>query len=141
MMVLMITAYATPPRWPSKRLRPCQRLPLQPYAPEQLLHSVSECARIFQLQEENATLRAKTQEAYRVEQIVGDNPKIKELRRLIQVIAPSNATVLILGESGTGKELIAGAIHSLSARRDKPYIRINCAAHPRSPAGKRTLRT
>ncbi|MBL9166372.1 MAG: sigma-54-dependent Fis family transcriptional regulator [Verrucomicrobiales bacterium] len=130
MMVLMITAYATPSLAVEAIKAGAKDYLSKPYAPEQLLHSVSECARIFQLQEENATLRAKTQEAYRVEQIVGDNPKIKELRRLIQVIAPSNATVLILGESGTGKELIAGAIHSLSARRDKPYIRINCAAIP-----------
>jgi len=53
-----------------------------------------------------------------------------ELRNLIQTVAPSNATVLILGESGTGKELIAGALHSLSQRRDNPYVRINCAAIP-----------
>ncbi|HAM70029.1 MAG TPA: response regulator, partial [Verrucomicrobiales bacterium] len=75
----------------------------KPYAPEQLLHCVSECARLFELQQENATLRARTSETYKVENIVGDSPKIRELRRLIQVIAPSNATVLILGESGTGK--------------------------------------
>jgi Nif-specific regulatory protein len=55
---------------------------------------------------------------------------MKELRQLIQTVAPTNATVLILGESGTGKELVAGALHTLSQRRDKNYIRINCAAIP-----------
>ena len=55
---------------------------------------------------------------------------MQELRRLIQTVAVSNATVLILGESGTGKELIAGALHSLSQRRQANYVRINCAAIP-----------
>src|SRR5437763_14125373 len=53
-----------------------------------------------------------------------------ELRALIQTVAHSTATVLILGESGTGKELIAGALHSLSQRRQNAYVRINCAAIP-----------
>ena len=53
-----------------------------------------------------------------------------ELRRLIERVAPTRATVLILGESGTGKELIAGALHALSDRRGANYIRINCAAIP-----------
>ena len=53
-----------------------------------------------------------------------------EQRNLIRTVAPTNATVLILGESGTGKELIAGALHSLSARAKQPYVRINCAAIP-----------
>jgi two-component system nitrogen regulation response regulator NtrX len=57
---------------------------------------------------------------------------MQELRDLIRTVAPTNATVLILGESGTGKELVAGAIHGLSSRRDKNYVRINCAAIPES---------
>ena len=130
MMVLMITAYATPTLAVEAIKAGAKDYLSKPYAPEQLLHSVAECARIFQLQEENASLRARTRESFSVDNIVGESPKIRELRRLIQVIAPSNATVLILGESGTGKELIAGAIHGLSARRDKPYVRINCAAIP-----------
>jgi transcriptional regulator with PAS, ATPase and Fis domain len=53
-----------------------------------------------------------------------------ELRQLIRTVAATDARALILGESGTGKELVAGAIHSLSARRAKSYVRINCAAIP-----------
>jgi len=55
---------------------------------------------------------------------------MRELRQLIQTVAPTDARVLILGESGTGKELVAGALHSLSNRRKAHYIRINCAAIP-----------
>jgi DNA-binding NtrC family response regulator len=55
---------------------------------------------------------------------------MREVRQMIQTVAPTDARVLILGESGTGKELVAGALHSLSARRKSPYVRINCAAIP-----------
>lgn len=130
MMVLMITAYATPSLAVEAIKAGAKDYLSKPYAPEQLLHAVAECARIYQLMEENQALRARSAQEYSVDQIVGECPKVRELRRLIQIIAPSQATVLILGESGTGKELIAGAIHGLSARREKPYIRINCAAIP-----------
>ena len=55
---------------------------------------------------------------------------MRELRKLIQTVAPTDARVLILGKSGTGKELVAGALHHLSQRREAAYIRINCAAIP-----------
>lgn len=61
---------------------------------------------------------------------MGRRPKCAELRQLIETVAPTDATVLILGESGTGKELIAGAIHTLSKRATQSYVRLNCAAIP-----------
>jgi len=61
---------------------------------------------------------------------VGDSPKMRELRQLIQTVAVTDARVLVLGESGTGKELVAGALHTLSRRRAENYVRINCAAIP-----------
>jgi len=65
-----------------------------------------------------------------LEQIVGESPGVKNLRQMIQTVAPTDARVLVLGESGTGKELVAGAIHCLSNRRKNNYVRINCAAIP-----------
>ncbi len=79
---------------------------------------------------ENQELRARAGEPYRLDQIIGESARIRELRQLIQTVAPTNATVLILGESGTGKELIAGALHTLSQRSAAHYVRINCAAIP-----------
>jgi DNA-binding NtrC family response regulator len=102
----------------------------KPFAPEELLHAVSRCAERYRLLRENARLLAHATETYQLDQIVGDSPKMRELRQLIQTVAPTDARSLILGESGTGKELVAGAIHSLSQRRRSPYIRINCAAIP-----------
>jgi two-component system, NtrC family, nitrogen regulation response regulator NtrX len=62
--------------------------------------------------------------------LIGDSGPIRELRRQIEVTAPTNGRVLIFGENGTGKELVARAIHALSARRDEPFVEMNCAAIP-----------
>jgi DNA-binding NtrC family response regulator len=102
----------------------------KPFAPEELLHAVARCAERHRLLQENARLRARSTEVYHVEQIVGECQKIRDLRQLIQTVAPTDARVLILGESGTGKELVAGSLHSLSHRADANYVRINCAAIP-----------
>jgi len=63
--------------------------------------------------------------------LVGDSPQLQAVREMVARVAPTDARVLITGESGTGKELVAAAIHTQSARRDQPYIRVNCAAIPR----------
>lgn len=128
--ILMITAYATPKLAVEAIKSGAIDYLAKPFAPEELLLAVARCAERHQLLSENAALRAKAGEAYRLEQIIGASPKILELRQLIQTVAPTNATVLILGESGTGKEMIAGALHTLSHRADKSYVRINCAAIP-----------
>ena len=128
--MLMITAYATPKLAVEAIKAGAIDYLAKPFAPEELLHAVARCAERYRLLKENATLRARTIEPYKLEQIIGESPRMKELRQLIQTVAPTNATVLILGESGTGKELIAGALHSLSNRRNANYVRINCAAIP-----------
>ena len=64
------------------------------------------------------------------EEIVGRSAPLKQVLKQVEVVAPTNATVLILGETGTGKELVARAIHRLSPRRNLPFISLNCAAIP-----------
>ena len=128
--VLMITAYATPKLAVEAIKSGAIDYLAKPFAPEELLHAVARCAERHRLLLENASLKARASEPYRIEQIIGDGAKLRELRQLIQTVAPTNATVLILGESGTGKELIAGALHSLSLRASGNYVRINCAAIP-----------
>jgi DNA-binding NtrC family response regulator len=128
--ILMITAYATPKLAVEAIKAGAIDYLAKPFAPEELLHAVARCAERHKLLKENAALKARAGEVYRVEQIIGDSPAVVELRQLIATVAPTHATVLILGESGTGKELIAGALHSLSKRAHKNYIRINCAAIP-----------
>jgi DNA-binding NtrC family response regulator len=62
--------------------------------------------------------------------LIGASRKMQEVFRLVEMVAPSTASVLITGESGTGKELVARTIHQQSSRRDKPFVAINCAAIP-----------
>jgi formate hydrogenlyase transcriptional activator len=63
-------------------------------------------------------------------EIVGRSASLKRILSQVEVVAPTDATVLILGETGTGKELIARAVHSMSPRRERPFITLNCAAIP-----------
>ncbi len=62
--------------------------------------------------------------------LVGDSPQIQAIRRMVEQVAATDASVLVLGESGTGKEVVAQNIHRLSERRDKPFVPINCGAIP-----------
>src|SRR6266567_1407795 len=107
--VLMITAFATPKLAVEAIKAGAIDYLAKPFAPEELLHAVARCAERHRLLVENATLRAHVAEPLTLERIIGETPKMQELRQLIKSVAPTNATVLILGESGTGKELIAGA--------------------------------
>jgi transcriptional regulator with GAF, ATPase, and Fis domain len=84
-----------------------------------------------QLELENIYLQEEVREAKAFGDIIGQTPVIRQLLRQIELVAPTDATVLILGESGTGKELVARELHRLSRRADHPLIRVNCASVPR----------
>src|SRR5262250_2146277 len=62
--------------------------------------------------------------------VVGNSVALRHVLQQVEVVAPTNATVLLLGETGTGKELVARAIHEASGRRNRPLIKVNCAAIP-----------
>ena len=64
------------------------------------------------------------------EEIVGKSPALRKVLEHVAIVAPTDSTVLLHGETGTGKELVARAIHNLSSRRNRPYVRMNCAAIP-----------
>lgn len=133
MPVILITAFATPKLAVEAIQNGAVDYLSKPFAPEELLHAVDRCREHYDLKEENKTLRARSggsSPIYQLHQIVGDSPKMIDLRKFIETVAPTDSTVLILGESGTGKELVAGSIHHLSARAEKNYIRLNCAAIP-----------
>jgi transcriptional regulator with GAF, ATPase, and Fis domain len=66
----------------------------------------------------------------RFEQVIGNSPALESVLEQVERVAPTNSTVLIQGETGTGKELIAHAIHNLSSRCGRPFVRLNCAAIP-----------
>src|SRR5207245_1514645 len=81
---------------------------------------------------ENIYLREEIKAAHNFDEIVGQSPALLDALEKVNRVAKTDATVLITGETGTGKELIARAIHSTSHRRDKPLIKLNCAALPAS---------
>ena len=128
--VIIITAYAETKQAVHALKNGATDYLLKPFDPDEMLHAVGRCADRAKLLAENARLRRGGSPAFELSQIIGDSPRMIELRELIKTVALSNATVLILGESGVGKELVAGAIHTLSTRRDAAYIRLNCAAIP-----------
>jgi DNA-binding NtrC family response regulator len=80
------------------------------------------------LLQETRRLRDRLRERNAFGHVVGEHEKVRELLEMVQQVAPSRASVLIVGESGTGKELIAEAIHEASPRAGKPFVRLNCAA-------------
>jgi transcriptional regulator with GAF, ATPase, and Fis domain len=85
-----------------------------------------------QLQAENDYLHEEIRENLHFGAIVGESAALRKVLEQVALVAETNATVLIEGESGTGKELIARAIHERGSRRDRPFIRVNCAAIPES---------
>ena len=101
-------------------------------AEEKLRAALAEVDRLRErLEQENAYLQEEIRIEISPHGIIGHSAAIQKTLRQVQLVAPTDASVMITGESGTGKELIARAIHEASERRDRPLIRVNCAAIPR----------
>ncbi|MGH7337870.1 MAG: sigma-54-dependent transcriptional regulator, partial [Myxococcota bacterium] len=100
----------------------------KPLTPEAVLVTVSAA---IELRGARREARALREEAGLGGEMIGNSVVMQRMRELIARIAPTDARVLISGESGTGKELVAAAIHADSTRRDRAFIRVNCAAIPR----------
>jgi len=101
-----------------------------PLRPEELTLAVEKALELVRLRQENATLRRELSLVRNERQILGDSAAMRRALQSVASAAPTRATVLLLGESGTGKELFARAIHDLSDRHEKPFIKMNCAALP-----------
>ena len=99
----------------------------KPLSIEKTLLTLTRALEHSRLERENASLRAVLESR---SEIIGDSDVMKALREHIAMAAPSNGRVLIHGENGSGKQLVARAIHAGSARRDRPFVEVNCAAIP-----------
>ncbi|HET9866524.1 MAG TPA: sigma-54 dependent transcriptional regulator, partial [Nitrospira sp.] len=99
----------------------------KPLSLENVTLRVKHALEQFRLEEENRSLRTKVQRKF---ELVGQSPAMQQLRQLIDTAGPTNSRVLVGGENGTGKELVARAIHLQSARADRPFVAVNCAAIP-----------
>ncbi|MCS6304252.1 MAG: sigma 54-interacting transcriptional regulator [Nitrospira sp.] len=82
------------------------------------------------LTEEKLYLEEEIQTDYNFEEIVGESRALKQVLKLVKTVAPTDSTVLILGATGCGKELVARALHNLSTRRERTFVKLNCAAIP-----------
>jgi formate hydrogenlyase transcriptional activator len=82
------------------------------------------------LAQEKLYLEEEIRSEMNFENIIGNSPALKQVLELAEIVAPSDSTVLLLGETGTGKELIARAIHDRSRRKDRTFVKLNCAAIP-----------
>jgi DNA-binding NtrC family response regulator len=102
----------------------------KPIRTQQLELAVEQALEFVRLRRENEVLRREVMEFRNERQIIGESPGIRKILQTVSMVAPTRATVLLLGESGTGKELFARAIHTQSDRRDRPFIKLNCAALP-----------
>jgi formate hydrogenlyase transcriptional activator len=91
-------------------------------------HEISELK--DKLAQEKVYLEEEIRSEMNFENIIGSSPALKHVLELVETVAPSDSTVLLLGETGTGKELIARAIHDRSRRKDRTFVKLNCAAIP-----------
>jgi two-component system, NtrC family, nitrogen regulation response regulator NtrX len=100
----------------------------KPLSPEGVLLALASALELRRVRREARTLR---EDLGLAGEMIGASPAMAKVRELIARVAPTDARVLVTGESGTGKELVASAIHAQSPRRDRPFVRVNCAAIPR----------
>lgn len=102
----------------------------KPVDPARLRNILSNASRQRDTERELEVTRKRLRDSGMLGTLVGSSKKMQEIFALIEMVAPSSASVLITGESGTGKELVARTIHELSPRKGKPFVAINCSAIP-----------
>ena len=128
--VILITGYGTVDTAVTAMKEGAYDYIQKPFKPREILKLVRKAIEKQSLVLENRLLQERIKDFQKVEKIVGRSPAIKKVLEIIAQVAPSSATVLIQGESGTGKEVIAQAIHDLSPRLNKPFVKVSCAALP-----------
>ena len=102
----------------------------KPFEEQELEVVLEKALKQHQLTQEVASLRAQLKEHSRYTMLFGHSHQMQEVRDLIERVSDTDVTVLIRGESGVGKELVARALHEQSLRKDKPFVKVNCAALP-----------
>jgi two-component system response regulator PilR (NtrC family) len=130
--VIMITAYGSVKQAVEALKSGAFDYIMKPFDVEELKIIAANALEKRRLKQENVQLKRELEEKNSFGPMVGKSRMMKEVYNLIEKVAGTDSTVLILGESGTGKELAARAIHTLSRRRDQTFTSINCAALPES---------
>ena len=102
----------------------------KPFEVEELEVAFQKALEKRALKQEVEELRGRVRSEAELLMLCGDDPKMHEVREIIEQVADTDITVLVRGESGTGKELVARALHRLSNRVERPFVKVNCAALP-----------
>jgi len=128
--VIMVTGYGSVPKAVEAMRSGAFTFIEKPVEPELLMAMLEKAGEKFELSAENRRLKEELREHTSFANIVARSDSMRQLFHMIKMVAPTDASVLIQGENGTGKELVATAIHEHSNRRQRPFIKINCAAIP-----------
>jgi DNA-binding NtrC family response regulator len=128
--IIMITAYATVETAVEAMKCGAFDYVCKPFKIDELILTVQRALSYEHALQENETLKENLRTRYHFENLVGDHEKMRKVYAMIEKVARTDSTILILGESGTGKELVARALHNYSRRNEKPFVGINCAALP-----------
>ncbi len=130
-LVIMITAHASIENAVEAMKRGAYHYISKGSGPAEIELVVERALRYQETERENRRLRSELQDKYSFSNMIGKSRNMAQVFDLIDTVADTRATVLVTGESGTGKELVARALHYNSARRNGPFIRLNCAALPK----------
>jgi two-component system response regulator HydG len=128
--VLIMTAYASVKTAVEALKAGAFEYLTKPLDLEELKILVEKALELYHLRTENIALKERLGDRFDFSKIIGRSPKMKKVFETLSMVAPTDATVLILGESGTGKELVANSIHQNSGRNSQPFIKVSCAALP-----------
>src|SRR5437016_1401338 len=128
--VIMVTGYGSVPKAVEAMRSGAFTFIEKPVEPELVMAMLEKAGEKFELSAENRRLKEELREHTSFANIVARSDSMRQLFHMIKMVAPTDASVLIQGENGTGKELVASAIHEHSSRKQRPFIKINCAAIP-----------
>jgi DNA-binding NtrC family response regulator len=129
-VVIVVTGYGTVKDAVDMIKRGAADFVTKPFQFDELLHVLRTALERRRLRLENAYLRSQLDARYRFSGLVGRSRAVRELCDVLETVAPTNTTILIVGETGTGKELVARAIHHNSLRRNQRFVAFNCSAVP-----------
>lgn len=130
--VILMTAYATAQNAVDAMKKGAYDYIIKPFEMDELKLKVNHIMEKRKLAAENIQLKQELKDRYSLDNMIGMSGVMQEVYKMVEKVAPTDATVLIRGESGTGKELVAQAIHHLSPRVSEPFIAVNCGALPES---------
>jgi DNA-binding NtrC family response regulator len=126
--VILITAYATLETSIQALKGGAIDYLCKPFELTDMLHAVARVGETIRLKRENMELRAKLQERHQFHNIIGKSAAMQKVFNLLDIICPTDKTVIISGETGTGKQMVAEALHYNGSRRDKPFITLSCVS-------------